>query len=135
MNLKIRSLEEYNRASAIYYEFSDSEKQQFIALRNNLELSHVSPIFKPGSTIPSSDELLDRVTQLLALNRNSLAYQAALAAAASNPEDLAVHQALADIYNKMGDRYFEAIETSNILILDPQNASASARLNDLITSQ
>jgi hypothetical protein len=131
MNLKDRSLAENNLAAAIFYQFTQSEKTEFNAIRTNLEQAQANQLFIPGSTVSSISNLLKRIPLLLSVKQNRQAYQAALAALAIEPQNVMAHLYLADIYEKMGDSYFARKEYTHVLMLDPHNASAAGRLNIL----
>jgi hypothetical protein len=134
MNLQPLSLNEYNQAANIFFQFSPADRKQFTQLRTNLERFSANPKFKPGAKVPDIKALLKLIPELLSKNLNGQAYKAALAAVVIDPRSPLAHLALAGIFEKMGDYGFAQKEYSHTLILDPQNTLAKDRLKVIGTS-
>ncbi len=126
-----QSLPQFNAASDIFFQFSPLEKEQITGLRTNLEQQAEDYRVEPGGRVDSAQKWLDYVQPLIDNNQLGKAYKAALGAVASEPLNLTARLTLANLYRQQGEIEFARIEFSNALRIDPQNASASASLEEL----
>jgi hypothetical protein len=121
-------LQEFNLAANLYYQFTSEDKKMFDGLRTKLEQTMSEARFQPGSSLPKSTTLLKEVKSYLDQKVNNRAYQTAMSAAFIDPTNPETHLVLGDVSEKIGDLKLAEIEYQNVLILDPHNTVAQARL-------
>jgi hypothetical protein len=119
-----RSLQEFNQAANIFFQFGAQEKEQISALRNNLEQIQPRDKFSPGSMLDRAAFFLDFIPDLLEQGYPNRAYLAAMAAVSIEPENPLTHLQLAKLYENAGDTYFAQKEYLHTLMLDPVNEEA-----------
>lgn len=128
MNLRDLSRQAFNQAGNIFFQLSPQDRAQFTGLRSSLEYAQPDSRFSLGSKVPTVEQLLNDIPTLIQAKRNKQAYINALGAVSIDPTNVLAHLALATIYDLMGDNTFAQREYQNVLRLDPNNASASAKL-------